>query len=67
MPNFEIKKSESGADFSLIVGRPGIPGSHRVDGLTRDQSEKLGEALHTLCSRIRYETQDKIKSAIGIR
>jgi len=64
---FQIIKTESGSSYNLLVGRPGIPGSHRVEGLTREQVDALGPALHSLCARTRNETQEKIKSAMGIR
>lgn len=67
MPRWEIEKEPGGATFVLYVGAPGVPGCHKVPGLSRAQGEALGSALIALCDRQKAETQVEIQSALGIK
>ena len=67
MRNWEIHKAEDGASYWLQVGRPGVPGSHRVDGLRRDQVQPLQDAIWEVERHTRYDALAAVRAALDIK
>ena len=61
------KDTTHGTSFRLAVGVPGIPGSHEVSGLSRDQAQSLEAAITTLESSAKYLALEGVRKALGIR
>lgn len=65
--NWKIDKEPGGLRFYLQVGHVGVPGSVRVEGLTREQAATLGDAINEVAKRSRYHALENVRSALGIK
>lgn len=66
-PLWKIEKGNThGTSFRLIVGIPGIPGSHHVTGLSHDQAGALELALIALEKRSEERALKTVRDALGV-
>lgn len=60
------KDTAHGSSLRLTVGVPGVPGSHTVGGLSRDQGASLEVALLALEERAKSRALSQVRDALGI-
>ena len=65
--NYKIDKHDGGLYFYLQVGHVGVPGSVRVEKLTREQAEGIGEAISEIIKRSEYDALENVRRALGIK
>ena len=65
--SWKIEKTEDGLSFYLTVGRRGVPGFHVVEGLQRNQAEKLGDAILQIEKNARFNALAAVREALDIK
>lgn len=60
------KDTAHGTSWRLTVGIPGVPGTHEVSGLSREQAEHLGPALERLERDAKYNALEGVRAALGV-